>query len=65
MPTSMRSIRSELEYSRFPLRVGLPPSPPWRRRRPTPGPGSGRADRQLRVVRLVEAPSLEEESSGR
>lgn len=47
---SMRSIRSDLEYSRFPMKLGLPPSPEWKRRTPAPGPGSG--NRQRRSERL-------------
>ena len=38
---SMRSTRSDLKSSRFPLKLGLPPSPPWKRRAPVPGPGNG------------------------
>jgi hypothetical protein len=38
---SMRSIRSELKSSRFPLKLGLPPAPPWKRRTPAPNPGPG------------------------
>lgn len=43
---SMRSIRSDLEYSRFPVKLGLPPSPTWTRRTPAPGPGSGTRQRR-------------------
>jgi hypothetical protein len=39
---SMRSTRSDLKGSRFPLKLGLPPAPQWKRRTPAaPGPGSG------------------------
>ncbi len=38
---SMRSTRSDLKDSRFPLKLGLPPAPPWKRRAPAPGPPSG------------------------
>lgn len=37
----MRSTRSDLKDSSFPLKLGLPPAPPWKRREPAPGPGSG------------------------
>lgn len=49
----MRSTRSDLKDCRFPLKLGLPPSPPWKRREPAPGPGSGdrvRRSEQLEIV---------------
>lgn len=49
---SMRSIKSDLKYSRFPIKLGMPPSPPWKRRTPAPGPGSGT---RVRRSELVEA----------
>lgn len=52
---SMRSIKSDLEYSRFPMKLGLPPTPPWKRRTPAPGPGSGT---RLRRSEKVDADSL-------
>lgn len=47
---SMRSIRSDLEYSRFPVKLGLPPGPSWKRRTPAPGPGSGTRQRRSEKV---------------
>jgi len=47
---SMRSIRSDLEYSRFPMKLGLPPTPPWKRRTPAPGPGSGTRQRRSEKI---------------
>lgn len=47
---STRSIRSELEYSRFPLKLGMPPAPEWKRRTPAPGPGSGGRQRRSEQV---------------
>ncbi len=49
---SMRSIRSDLKYSRFPVKLGLPPAPLWKRRTPAPGPGSGE---RLRRSERVDA----------
>jgi len=50
---SMRSIKSDLKYSRFPVKLGMPPSPPWKRRTPAPGPGSGsRVRRSEQVVEV-------------
>jgi hypothetical protein len=47
---SMRSIKSDLKYSRFPVKLGMPPSPPWKRRTPAPGPGSGTRVRRSELV---------------
>lgn len=47
---SMRTIKSNLEYSRFPIKLGLPPSPPWKRRAPAPGPGTGTRERRSEKV---------------
>ncbi len=47
---SMRSTKSDLAYSRFPVKVGLPPSPLWKRRTPNPGPGSGSRQRRSEQV---------------
>lgn len=43
---SMRSIKSDLEYSRFPMKLGLSPAPSWKRRTPAPGPGTGTRQRR-------------------
>ena len=58
---SMRSIKSDLKYSRFPVKLGLPPSPPWKRRTPAPGPGSGTRTRRSE---LVEAKPLADKAQG-
>lgn len=53
MNTSTKTIKSKLSDSKFPLKLGLPPTPPWRRRIPAPGPGSGSGKKtavQLTVV---------------
>lgn len=47
---SMRSTKFDLEYSRFPLKLGLPPSPQWKRRAPAPGPGPGSRQRRSEQV---------------
>jgi hypothetical protein len=52
---SMRSIKSDLEFSRFPVKLGLQPTPSWKRRTPAPGPGSGT---KLRRSDKVEADAL-------
>ncbi len=49
---SMRSIRSELKSSRFPLKVGVSPVPAWTRRAPAPGPGPGERVRRSELVDL-------------
>lgn len=60
---SMRSTRSDLKSSRFPLKLGFPPVPPWKRRAPAPGPGSG--DRVRRSEQLdCTQPSLTEVAHG-
>ena len=41
MNMSTKTTKSKLSDSKFPLKLGLPPTPPWRRRVPAPGPGSG------------------------
>lgn len=60
---SMRSIRSELKGSRHPLKLGLAPTPPWKRRVPSAAsarlrdpeqPGEGVLDR-VRRSEQVEA----------
>ncbi len=55
---SMRSIKSDLEYSRFPMKLGMPPSPSWKRRTPAPGPGSGT---RLRRSDKIDADALKRE----
>ncbi len=50
---SMRSIKSKLAYSRFPVKVMMPPAPPWRRRSPSPGPGTGGRQRRSERLELV------------
>lgn len=61
---SMRTIKSDLESSRFPLKVGLQPSPSWKRKTATvPGPGSG--PRQRRSEKLdAELLKLKEKAQG-
>ena len=56
----MRSIRSDLEYSRFPVKLGLPPTPPWKRRAPAPGPGSGERVRRSEQLDAESAHRLEQ-----
>lgn len=53
MNTLTKTTKSKLSDSKFPLKLGLPPTPPWRRRVPAPGPGSGSGKKmavQLTVV---------------
>lgn len=37
---SMRSTRSDLKSSRFPMKLGLHPAPPWKRRAAAAGFGT-------------------------
>lgn len=60
---SMRSIKSDLKYSRFPMKLGLPPSPEWKRRTPAPGPGSGSRQRRSEQIR-AEAFKRAEKAQG-
>ena len=59
---SMRSIKSKLQYSRFPVKLGLPPAPPWRRRSPAPGPGSGTRQRHSEKLEVVDKRAVEQNS---
>ncbi|GMU57062.1 MAG: hypothetical protein AMXMBFR33_62080 [Candidatus Xenobia bacterium] len=52
MNMSTKTTKSKLSDSKFPLKLGLPPTPPWRRRVPAPGPGSG-AGRKIGVQLTV------------
>lgn len=57
MDTSPTRTRSRLVDTPFPLRVGMPPSPPWRRRAHNPGPGTGSVQKgktRLHLVRRAE-----------
>lgn len=47
---SMRSIKYDLEYSSFPVKLGLQPAPAWKRRKPAPGPGRGPRQRRSEKV---------------
>ena len=61
---SMRTIKSDLESSRFPLKVGLQPSPSWKRRTSiAPGPGSGSRQRRSEKVE-AEMLKLKEKAQG-
>lgn len=49
---SMRSTRSELKGSRFPLKVGMSPMPSWTRRAPAPAPGPNERVRRSELIDL-------------
>lgn len=54
----MRSIRSELKGSLFPLKLGVSPTPVWARRAapaPVPAPGPGERTRRSELVDLETA----------
>ena len=61
----MRSIRSELKGSRFPLKVGVSTSPVWARRASVqaPVPGPGERARRSELVDL-DAAKREERAHG-
>lgn len=58
----MRSTKSKLSYSRFPVKVLMPPAPPWRRRSPTPGPGTGGRQNRPERLELVDKRAVEGEN---
>ena len=60
---SMRSMKSKLEYSNFPVKLGLPPAPPWKRRTPAPGPGTGTRQRRSEKID-ADAMKLVEKAQG-
>lgn len=53
----MRSIRSELKGSKFPLKVGMSPTPSWTRRAPAPAPGPEPGDR-VRRSELIDLEAI-------
>ncbi len=61
MTMSMRSTRSDLSYSRFPVKLGLPPAPLWKRRNPTPDPGSGRRPRRSEQIEAEAQKRVEQQ----
>ena len=46
---SMRSTRSDLKGSRFPLKLGIHAAPIWKRRAPAPAPSGDRVRRSEQV----------------
>jgi hypothetical protein len=59
MSTSIKRTKSNVGYSQFPLKLSLPPKPEWRRREPSPGPGTGQIERsgpRLHIVQPGSAP---------
>ncbi len=48
----MRSIRSELKGSKFPLKVGMSAAPSWARRAPAPAPEPGDRARRSELIDL-------------
>lgn len=57
----MRSIRSELKGSKFPLKVGMSATPSWTRRAPapTPAPGPEPGDR-VRRSELIDLEAVKQ-----
>ena len=53
MATSTKRIKSKLAGSQFCLRLALPPTPGWRRNRPSPDPNRGRPEEERMGLRLV------------
>lgn len=57
MATSMKRIKSKPLDSQFSLRLALPPTPGWRRRRPMPDPSRGRPEDRMELRLIVPGES--------